>query len=447
MHFWSPHIFPEKNCSRSARRPARGPESAYRLRTGGEKGVTLIDTLVGVSLMLIVFLGINAAFRLSVDVITNNKARAGALALAGERMEYIRSLTYASVGTSGGIPPGALAQSETRSLNGVTYTRRTVVVYADDPKDGLGASDSNGITTDYKAVKVDVAWTSRLGGTRHVDLTARVSPPTSQGETNPCTYSCAKLVISVVNAISQPVAGASVAITNPSSDPTVNFTTFTDASGTVVLLAAPVASGYGATASNPGYTSDSKSFTMGSGGVSQTLQIDAVSSIVVVTRTYGDGAYITGVPFTLSGATYGYNAVLGGGGSPTTTVSNLKWDTYSMSVAPATGYDLAYSCEPQPILLSPDTSTTTTLYLALHSAVSLAVKVTSNATGALIPAASVHLYKTGYDTTQATDSCGQTYFGALPSGTYNLTVTAPSYTTYNDTNLNVSTSTQKSVFL
>ena len=49
-------------------------------------GVTLLDTLVGTSLMLVVFLGINAAFRLSVDVITTNKARAGAIALANERM-------------------------------------------------------------------------------------------------------------------------------------------------------------------------------------------------------------------------------------------------------------------------------------------------------------------------------------------------------------------------
>src|SRR3990167_8059363 len=78
-----------------------------------ERGVTLIDTLVGSALMLVVFLGIAAAFQLSVDVVTNNKARAGAIALSDERMEYIRSLAYASIGTVGGVPSGAILQSET----------------------------------------------------------------------------------------------------------------------------------------------------------------------------------------------------------------------------------------------------------------------------------------------------------------------------------------------
>jgi hypothetical protein len=399
-----------------------------------------MDTIVGISLMLVVFMGINAVFRLSVDVVTNNKARAGAIALADQRMEYIRSLSYAAIGTVGGVPAGALPQSETVSLNGVTYTRRTVVVYVDDPKDGLGTSDSNGITADYKAVKVDVAWTLRYGGTRHIDLVTRVSPPTSAGETNPCSGSCAKLVISVLNSISQPVAGASVMLTNPSSNPVINFSTFTDQNGNVTLVAAPVATGYSASASNPGYTSDSLNFTMGSGGTTQTLHVDVLASLTAVTRAYGSGSYVTTIPFTLSGGTYGYSATMGGSGSPTTTVSNLKWDTYTFSVASATGYDLAYTCQPQPLGITAGSATTTTLYLAPHSTNSLAVKVTSS--GALITGASVRLYKTGYNTTQTADACGQTFFSGLSSGTYSLTVTATGHSTYNASNISVSGQTQ-----
>src|SRR3989344_3874731 len=66
----------------------------------GSRGVTLIDTVVASGLMLLVFTGIVGVFRLSVDVVSNNKARAGAIALADERMEYIRSLSYGSIGTS-----------------------------------------------------------------------------------------------------------------------------------------------------------------------------------------------------------------------------------------------------------------------------------------------------------------------------------------------------------
>ncbi|OGG71217.1 hypothetical protein A3F27_01665 [Candidatus Kaiserbacteria bacterium RIFCSPHIGHO2_12_FULL_53_13] len=141
-----------------------------------KRGITLIDTLVGSALMLVVFVGVAAAFQLSVNVVTNNRARAGAVVLADERMEYIRSLPYASVGTTGGNPAGSISQSEIVALNSISYTLRTLIVYADDPKDGLGTADSNGITQDYKAVKVDVSWSSR-NGIRHIILVTRVSPP------------------------------------------------------------------------------------------------------------------------------------------------------------------------------------------------------------------------------------------------------------------------------
>lgn len=143
---------------------------------GHSRGVTLIDTVVGTALMLVVFVGIAATFQLSVNVITNNKARSGGIALANERLEYIRSLQYNAVGTVGGTPPGSIAASEQISQNGLSYTRRTIVVYGDDPKDGTGNQDNNHITTDYKAAKVVVSWDVG-NGTRSLSLTTRVSPP------------------------------------------------------------------------------------------------------------------------------------------------------------------------------------------------------------------------------------------------------------------------------
>lgn len=140
------------------------------------KGVTFIDTVVGVALMVVVFVGITSAFQLSVDVVTNNKARAGAVALANEHIEYIRSLPYASVGTVGGDPAGLLAQTENINQNGVAYTRRTLVVYVDDPKDGEGGGDQNAILRDYKAIKVELSWNGG-NGVRTLFLVTRVSPP------------------------------------------------------------------------------------------------------------------------------------------------------------------------------------------------------------------------------------------------------------------------------
>ena len=47
-----------------------------------KRGASLIDTVVGVSLMLLIFVGIAGAFQLSIELVSNNKARIGASALA-----------------------------------------------------------------------------------------------------------------------------------------------------------------------------------------------------------------------------------------------------------------------------------------------------------------------------------------------------------------------------
>lgn len=212
------------------------------------KGATLIDTVVSTALMLVVFVGITAAFRFSVEVVTNNKARAGAIALANERMEYIRSLPYDQVGTVGGVPSGSLEQSETVTLNGMPYTRRTLVVYADDPKDGLGIADANDIVTDYKVVKTDVSWEAR-SGERTITLASRVSPLGIEAAVPGGT-----LALSVLDALAQPIENALVTIVNTTVNPTVNVSLFSDADGAVNLLGAPPGSGYEITVTRNGYS-------------------------------------------------------------------------------------------------------------------------------------------------------------------------------------------------
>lgn len=211
-------------------------------------GATLIDTLVSTALMLVVFVGISGAFQLSIDVITNNKARAGAIALSNERMEYIRSLPYDQVAVVGGIPAGSIPATESVALNGIPYTRRTLVLYADDPKDGLGAADQNGIIADYKEVKTEVSWESRYG-TRRISLTSRVSPVGIESAT-----SGGVLSLSIVHAGGQPVSGALVTIVNTTLNPGVNISVYSDALGVVQVIGAPAGAGYQITASRSGYT-------------------------------------------------------------------------------------------------------------------------------------------------------------------------------------------------
>ena len=200
--------------------------------------------------MLVVFLGIAAAFQLSLDVVMNNKSRAGAIALVNERMEYLRSLSYTQIGVSGGIPAGIVPQEETVSWNGIEYTRRTSVLYSDDSGDGLGDLDENSIITDYKTIRVEVLWTARQGE-RSVILVGRVSPNGVE-----VAVPGGILTINVVNAAAEPVFDAQVDIINTEISPAINIRTYTNSEGLVTFIGAPAASNYQITVSRPGYSTD-----------------------------------------------------------------------------------------------------------------------------------------------------------------------------------------------
>ncbi|TSC86944.1 MAG: hypothetical protein G01um10148_49 [Parcubacteria group bacterium Gr01-1014_8] len=226
------------------------PEMYSRRREHRQsRGVTLIDTIVGTALLMLVFVGISGAFQLSVDVVTNNKARAGAIALANERQEFIRSLPYDSVGTVGGIPSGAIVATETATLNGISYIRRTIILYGDDPKDGTGAADTNANPADFKVVKTEVSWSAHNGGLRKVALTTRVSPVGIEQAVPGGT-----LALSILDAASAPVANAQVTVINATTNPVVNMLLFSDNDGLVTIIGAPASAGYKIVVTKSGYS-------------------------------------------------------------------------------------------------------------------------------------------------------------------------------------------------
>ncbi len=432
----------------------------------GDRGMTLIDTIVGSALMLVVFVGIAGVFRLSVDVVANNKSRATAVALANERMEYIRSLSYDTIGTINGIPSGSLVQNESITLNNATFTRRTLIIYGDDSRDGLGAADTNSIPTDYKTAKVEVSWSSHAGN-RSISLVSRFEPPS--GLEIACSSPCGTLAFTVLDAASSPLSGARVDIDNTSVSPAVDLTTYTDSTGKATFLGAPVGSGYQVVVTKSGYSTAQTYASSGSNPSpnpphvsvlnnqtsSLTFAIDVLTAKTVVTRLQSTGAQIAGIPFRMVGAkyigsgptVYKYDQTLGSGGTGTTTIPNIEWDTYTLSVGASTGYDIASSCAgTQPQYLPPNSAQETILYLAPHTTNSLLVDVKS-AAGSLVPNASVRLTRTpSYDTALTSDSCGQAFFSSLTAAsTYAAMVSASGFTTKNVTGVNVSGTTRLSV--
>jgi hypothetical protein len=213
------------------------------------KGFSLIDVVVGVALMLVLFLSLFGVLKASLILSTLAKAKSAATELADSQMEYLHGLAYDSVGTVGGIPAGIVPQSATSTVDGVTYNTRTYVQYTDDPADGLGASDTNAVTTDYKTGKVVVSYTM-YGLSKSVTLVSNFVPPGIESTTGGGTLS-----LHVVDKNNNGVGDTVVQIVNASTSPTINFSTLSDSSGYVVIGGAATSSQFQIYASRAGYSS------------------------------------------------------------------------------------------------------------------------------------------------------------------------------------------------
>ena len=208
----------------------------------------VIEAIFGIALMSLVFWSLFGVFRLSIEIVLNSKAKIGALALANERIEFIRSLSYNDVGTLGGIPSGNILQNEPVKLNQTNYNRRTFIQYMDDPQDGLGAADENGITADYKIAKVELSWNLR-GREYSFSLVTNVVPRGMESVAGGGTIS-----VAVLDAFGVALPGASVRIVNATTNPVIDVTTFSNANGTVMLPGAPEASEYQVLVTKSGYS-------------------------------------------------------------------------------------------------------------------------------------------------------------------------------------------------
>ena len=211
--------------------------------------MTLIDVVVGVAVITTVFFALFGAFKLSVELVHSAKAKTSATALMAERLEYIRSLPYTSVGTLGGIPAGAIPQLEQTTLNGTLFTTRTLILYQDAPEDGVDQNDENGITADYKIAKVEVSWMIK-GSSRTTSAVTYLTPSGLETLDGGGT-----LRVSVFNALASPVPQATVRVINSGLASAIDVSTQTNDSGVASFPGAPEASGYEIYISKNGYSS------------------------------------------------------------------------------------------------------------------------------------------------------------------------------------------------
>lgn len=217
------------------------------LRTG-QRGVTLIEVMVGAAVMVAIFTGLLGSFQALLALINTSRSQTGAVAIANAQIEYLRSLPYDSVGTLGGIPAGLIPQTKSVTLNEKTFTQRTLIQYVDALQDGEGVDDENGITADYKRAKVEISWQLK-GVTKTFSLITNIVPRGMETLDGGGT-----LRVNVFDANVTPVAGAAVRIQNFTLSPTVDVTANTNTSGAVLFPGALAGAGYQITVSKTGYS-------------------------------------------------------------------------------------------------------------------------------------------------------------------------------------------------
>lgn len=418
---------------------------------GNVDGFTLIEILVAIGLLGIFFTAVTLILHQVLTNIGESRVRTTALALAQAKMEIIRNLPYASVGTVGGIPSGPLLPTENLVIGGQTFTVTTSVVFIDDPFDGLSPQDIN--NTDYKRTRIEITWGGVYPSRLPVTYVTNIAPKGLES-----AIAGGTLRVRVFSASGSPVSGATVTIDNTAVTPEIHTQTLTAINGEVTLPGTPpCVTCYQITVTKPLFSTD-KTYsasevanplqplaTVIAGQTSQlSFAIDQVSSITINSYGSRESGYppIANVLFTIRGAKiigydtndnsvykYSYSTNTGGG---SVLIAGLEWDTYTLDLTNS-AHNLAGSNPISPFAVAPATTLTVPMVAIPKSNTSLLIAV-KNAAGQWQASVSTQLTNStlGVDLTKSTGATGaadfgQAFFGGLTPETYNLRLTLSGY--------------------
>lgn len=411
-------------------------------------GFTMIETLVAMAVLGIFFSSVSIIIQLIIQNVGSARVRSTALAVAMQKMELIRNLPYAQIGTVGGIPAGAIVPSEQVTINTLVFTVTTSILYYDDSFDGVAPTDT--LPDDYKRIRVQVTWGGAFPSRLPITLVSEISPNGIE-----TTAGGGTIMINVFNGAGLAVPNATVSIDNTAVNPAIHMQTLSDANGLIVIPGAPACvTCYQITVTKTGYSTDKTYSTTEVANPTQpyttviaghvtplSFAIDQVSTLLI--NSYNQSYQpISNVLFTIRGnkiighdtqdnPIYKYQRATSTGGW-SITIPSLEWDTYNLDFSSSL-HMLAGSNPLLPVALLPNSTQTLSIVAVPKANMSLLVKV-KNSAGILQSSASatlsnLTLYYTNTQITPSTGSAnyGQVYYGSLSSGAYNLLVTLPGY--------------------
>jgi hypothetical protein len=426
-------------------------------------GFTLVETLVGASIFVLLALSGYRAFGVLMDAVSASQAKIAGTTLANEKFEIMRNLPFTDVGIIGGLPVGKIQRTENIIRDNFSFVIQTTIRSVDDPFDGtIGGSPADTSPADYKLVDLDITCPS-CKIFSPLSFTTLIAPHALEtASTN------GALFIRVFDSSGVGVAGASVKIVNTQTNPDTIIDEITDNSGWLRIVDAPVGiNAYNIIATKTGYTQD-QTYPIGGGAgvdpiirdstvvlqqVTQTsLTIDK-TSILNISTVDSTCAALPSIGFSLTGTkTIGNPSVLKYPTQNLNTdatgnylIQNLEWDTYKVLLT-SPSYDLAGSTLLPSFTINPNENKTLNLVAVPHLDKALLVSVTDSV-GNIINGATVELKRGVFNETKTTNSgpCstpGQVFWNGLTSGTYTLTVSKPGFQTYTNSSLNISPSWQ-----
>lgn len=149
------------------------------------RGITLIEALVGTAIFCVVFTGIFAAYRLGMKAAMLSSYKISAISIGNAQIERIRNLPYEEIGTKSALLPlaaGSLDRTFSQTINGAEFNILTEVVFFADSADGIGGEDSCNL--DYKKADVTVSWSGTAPG--QVFFSTKISPASKVQELQSC---------------------------------------------------------------------------------------------------------------------------------------------------------------------------------------------------------------------------------------------------------------------
>jgi len=389
-----------------------------KVKRGG--GFTLVETLVGVFIFLIISLGIYQSYLNILNLTKATRLKGLATLVANQQLEIAHNLPYEDVGILNGLPPGLIPHTQTVSAAGIDFAVTTTIRNIDDPFDGVIGGMPNDLSpADHKLVEVLIECATCQNFVPFV-ISTTIAPKNLE-----TTSGNGALFIKVFDANGEPVPQATVHIVNNQVIPALVIDDETNDNGDLQLVDVPPDDlAYEISVSKTGYSSaqtydiDPQTnpnplpphATVAVGQVTQiSFAIDHVSQFDVKSIN-NLCAPVSNLAFNLVGAkTIGtsptvlkYDQDFSTNGSGDKIISNLEWDSYTFTPSSAS-QDLVGTMPLLPIALAPGTTQNVSLVMAPQIPKAILVIVKDGVTGLPLADASVTLSGNGFNETAITN--------------------------------------------